>query len=245
MKRFFLGIASIVFLSAIPITSATFNDVPAENPDAIAINYLQSQGIVSGSEDGQFHPELGLTRCELTKIALKTANITVITPATSTFPDISVSSWCHAYASTARSHGIVSGYPDGTFKPNNKVSEIEALKIILNSLSAHLPSVTVNLYQDVHATDWWSPYIQYVKDNSLTPMPTGTYYGINHEFLRNKMARVLYRGLLVRQSNAPTTAPIRIVSSPTPTTNNFEADLLNIDGVVSDLNNLDISGFNF
>lgn len=196
-------IVFVSFLIGTSIAYASFNDVPSTHPDYQAINYLQAQSFISGSEDGLFHPDLGLTRCELTKIALKTAGITLVTPPTSSFPDIDTSNWCHAYAYTARSNGILQGYPDGTFKPNNKVTEIEALKIILNSLGAQLPSVTQQRYIDIKTTDWWAPYIEYVRTYNLSTMPSSDYYGIQNQFLRAKMARVLYRGLMVKQTGQP------------------------------------------
>lgn len=215
-------LASIICLFLLPVQAlAFFNDVPSSYPDAEAINYLQTHNIVSGSEDGLFHPELGLSRCELTKIALKTANIPIINYNSSFFPDLSTSSWCNNYAYTARSNNILHGYPDGTFRPNQKVTEIEALKIILNSLSVQLPSVTYDLYIDVRRTDWWAPYILFVQNNNLSPMPSGGYYGINNEFLRAKMARILFRGLNLR----------RISSSN---------DLHDIDNFLNDLNAISV-----
>ncbi|MBI4836138.1 MAG: S-layer homology domain-containing protein [Candidatus Abawacabacteria bacterium] len=225
---FLLGTSGTVF--------ASFSDVSSIHPDSTAINYLQAQNIISGSEDGKFHPELGLTRCELTKIALKTSNISLVTPQSSIFPDLPTSNWCHAYAYTARSNGILQGYPDGTFKPNNKVTEIEALKIILNSLQLRLPSVTQNLYQDVRATDWWAPYILYVRNFNLSALPNGDYYGIHNEFLRAKMARVLYRGLQVKQTNQP--------FSTTTSSSDFESELDSIDETMAELDEIDFDSFN-
>lgn len=225
----FALIALLVFVST-PLVQAAFNDVPSSHPDYEAINYLQAQGFVSGSEDGLFHPELGLTRCELTKIALKTAGITLVTPATSSFPDVSTTNWCHPYAYTARSHGILNGYPDGTFKPNRTVTEIEALKIILNSLSTQLPSVTQQRYIDVKTTDWWAPYIEYVRTYNLSTMPSSDYYGIQNEFLRAKMARVLYRGLTVQQTGQPFPE-------------DFASSLDDLDSALADLDNTDFDSW--
>jgi len=228
MYRSPIKILTIVvsFLFGISTAFAAFTDVSSSHPDYEAINYLQTQGFISGSEDGLFHPELGLTRCELTKIALKTAGIALITPPTSTFPDVSISSWCHAYAYTARSNGILQGYPDGTFKPNNKVTDIEALKIILNSLGAQLPSVTQQRYIDVRTTDWWAPYIEYVRIYNLSDMPTSDYYGIQNQFLRAKMARVLYRGLMVKQTGQPFAV-------------DFDSSLDDLDSTLADLDTID------
>ena len=227
-KRLATYIAILILCNTNHFVYASFSDVPTNHVDAEAIHYLQDHNIISGSEDGLFHPELGLTRCELTKIALKVGNISILNRQSSIFPDLPTSSWCHNYAYTARSNNILQGYPDGTFRPNQKVTEIEALKIILNSLQVRLPTVTRDLYIDVHSTDWWAPYIAFVENNNLSPMPSGGYYGINNEFQRAKMARVVYRGLLLRNPSN---------RSPTSTSS---TDLQDIDTFLADLNSLDI-----
>lgn len=229
-----------------------FNDITTSDPDATAISFLQAQNIISGSEDGLFHPDLSLTRCELTKIALKVADITPVPSSSASFSDVPTSSWCHEYAYTARSHGILNGYPDGTFHPNQPVTEIEALKIIINSLQVTLPSVTEDLYLDVHSTDWWAPYIKYVRDNHLSDMPTSGNYGINNAFQRKKMARVVYHGLDLKRPRITTSSndngsnqnntPLISPTSSANTVDSILSDLGQVDSQLSDLPDLDLSG---
>ncbi len=270
MKYLFsaIGVTLLSIGFASPVYA--FNDINPNSVDATAVAFLQNQGIINGSEDGLFHPELSLTRCELTMIALKEANIPAIPSSSASFSDVPTSSWCHEYAYTARSHGILSGYPDGTFHPNQAVTEIEALKILINSLQVTLPSVTDDMYLDVHATDWWAPYIKYTKDNHLADMPTTGNYGINEPFLRSKMAIVVYHGLQSKQprlgntnennsnnpnndlsngiitsrnpSNNPISPPVINLTSPANTVDSILNDLNQVNNQIDNLNNLDLSG---
>jgi hypothetical protein len=253
MKYFSRAIGVILMSLVVSAQAYAFNDVTTSNPDAAAIEFLRAQNIISGSEDGMFHPELSLTRCELTKIALKVANITPIPSSSASFSDIPVSSWCHEYAYTARSNGILSGYPDGTFHPNQAVTEIEALKIIINSLEVTLPTVTEDMYLDVRSTDWWAPYIKFVRDNHLSDMPTGGHYGINQTFVRKKMARVVYHGLDLKQprvastnssnsssSRSSTNGHLISPTSPENTVDSIIDDLNQVDNQLNDLTGLDL-----
>lgn len=255
MKYFSRAIGVILASLLVSAQAYAFNDVNSNNPDATAINFLQTQNIVSGSEDGLFHPELSLTRCELTKIALKVANITPVPSSRASFSDVPTSSWCHEYAYTARSHGILNGYPDGTFHPNQAVTEIEALKIIINSLEVTLPSVTEDMYLDVRSTDWWAPYIKFVRDNHLSDMPASGNYGINQTFVRKKMARVVYRGLDLKQPRVASTNSSNNTSSssvssngghfispssPENTVDSILDDLDQVDDQLDDLTGLDL-----
>lgn len=198
MKKF-ISLFSLLILSAssYTITEAAFNDVPTTDPDIAAYNFVQTQGIMTGSEDGKFHPSLGLTRCELLKVALVASHTTLTTDTSSTFPDISATNWCNQYAKTAKAKSIISGYPDGTFQPNRKVTQIEALKILLNSAQVELPIVSQQKYTDVLINTWWAPYIQYSQDTILSSNPIylrhGASFGINQEMKRAEAAYILWR----------------------------------------------------
>lgn len=254
MKYFSRAISAVLLSLVIAVPAHAFNDVASGAPDAAAINFLRDQNIISGSEDGLFHPELSLTRCELTKIALKIANITPVPSSSASFSDVPTSSWCHEYAYTARSHGILNGYPDGTFRPNQAVTEIEALKIIINSLEVTLPSVTEDIYLDVRSTDWWAPYIKFVRDNNLSDMPIGANYGINQMFVRKKMARIVYHGLDLKQprvmstrssssssSNSSSGGHFISPTSPDNTVDSIIDDLNQVDSQLNDLTGLDLN----
>lgn len=57
--------------------------------------------------------------------------------------------------------GVVSGYPDGTFRPNQAVNRVEALKIILNAAKIGSTTSTAKaIFSDVDATQWYMPYLR-------------------------------------------------------------------------------------
>lgn len=190
-----------VLLAPQAVLANTYSDVTPNDPDLAAINNLTNWGIVSGSEDGQFHPDVPLTRCELSKIALLANHhrpngqfLPVTGSNESGFSDIQKGNWCDQYAFLLKYHHVLTGYPDGTFKPNQKVTQIEALKILINSLkSAPLQENFINdRYTDVHSTDWWAPYIQYVMVYRLTYGHDDASYGISGLISRREAARITY-----------------------------------------------------
>lgn len=54
--------------------------------------------------------------------------------------------------------GIINGYPDGTFKPDQPVNRVEALKFILEAIDAEILSGDLPFY-DVSASEWYSEYL--------------------------------------------------------------------------------------
>jgi len=73
--------------------------------------------------------------------------------------------------------GILKGYDDNTFKPEQKVNRAEALKIILAGTGIEVPEVTEGVtFTDVKSTDWFSKYIIKAKDLGIVSgNPDGTF----------------------------------------------------------------------
>jgi len=55
--------------------------------------------------------------------------------------------------------GIISGYADGTFKPNQEVNRAETLKILLLSSNIEPETTTGSIFSDVEGTEWYFPYL--------------------------------------------------------------------------------------
>lgn len=69
---------------------------------------------------------------------------------------------------TAVHHGVVQGYDDGTFRPNDTVNRAEALKIL--RLAARLDrtsSGAVISFSDVSDADWFAPYVYFAAEREI------------------------------------------------------------------------------
>jgi hypothetical protein len=99
----------------------------------------------------------------MTGTATATATATAMPTATSTscptqFSDVPPSSTFYPYVRCLACRGIVNGYTDGTFRPNNNVTRGQLCKIISNSAGFHEPQ-TVQLFQDVPPGSTFFVYI--------------------------------------------------------------------------------------
>lgn len=167
----YLYISSIIItLLSIPMNAYAFSDVNTSHPNYIAITTLNSQGVIQGYGDNTFKPDQPVNRVEALKIIMKGSNISVPeTCNSSSFPDISIGDWYCPYIEKAKSMGILSGYPDGTFKPSNTLNKVENLKILLNANGFESTNVTViaSPYADVSKSEWYAPYVEFAKDTNL------------------------------------------------------------------------------
>lgn len=89
---------------------------------------LQKDGIISGQPDGTFKPEWSVTRAEFLKMVLGASKTPIGGDANvRCFPDVDPEQWYSPYICAAVKLGIANGFADGKFKPNQTVTDLEAL----------------------------------------------------------------------------------------------------------------------
>lgn len=101
-----------------------------------SIAELVEKGIVSGSGDGKFYPENNITRAEFSKMLVDTMEIDTNTGAQQQFTDVDNSAWYYGYVMALYKQGIMSGYEDGTFCPDNSITRQEMAAVIYRVLQS-------------------------------------------------------------------------------------------------------------
>ena len=103
-------------------SGSPFSDVQPSDYFYQAVLYLAQHGIVSGYGDGTFRPYANTTRGQLAKIVVLARGWTLQNPPNPTFHDVQPDTAFYPFVETAVQHGIISGYGDGTFRPNASVT---------------------------------------------------------------------------------------------------------------------------
>ena len=125
--------------------SNSYSDVAAGAWYNHAVSTLSAMGIVKGDSHGKFNPNAPITRAEFAAIAARfddKANTT-----TADFSDIA-SHWAKNEISAASNNGWITGYPDGTFRPDNKITRAEAMTLV-NRVLKRLPETEEDLHDDM------------------------------------------------------------------------------------------------
>ena len=102
--------------------SNTFSDVPKGCWAANYIGYMQQFGIITGYSDGSFRPDAPVTRAEFATIA---SRFEKLTEGSKSFTDVPDTYWAARYIDFAATRGWVTGYSDGTFKPEDPITRAE------------------------------------------------------------------------------------------------------------------------
>ena len=138
MKKRFLAavLAALLCAGLVPSASAAFTDVT--DPEmAQVVEVLSGLGIVSGDGTGAYYPDSGLTRsqfCKLIVLAEGHGDSVASSAYKTLFSDVPASRWDAPYVNLAYSEGLVAGYGNGTFGPDDGVTVSQAVTIALRLL---------------------------------------------------------------------------------------------------------------
>lgn len=132
--------------NGVPVTIPSITDTPAaeQNGEAVfsdidshwaeqSITYLYEKGVVKGKDGTQFCPNDNITREEFVKMLIPALGLADET-AEAAFTDVAADRWSYASIAAAYKHGIVSGYPDGSFGAANPITREEMAVMVYRAL---------------------------------------------------------------------------------------------------------------
>lgn len=129
-----------------------FSDVPAGQWYTVAVSTLANAGAINGCGDGTFQPGKPISRAEFVTVLAGIYGVN--TSKGMPFSDVG-HGWCYDAVATAYANGWVSGFTDGTFRPNQTITRAEAVSILNRVLgrSCDLTFVQANAQTALHFTD--------------------------------------------------------------------------------------------
>ncbi|MHC0037884.1 N-acetylmuramoyl-L-alanine amidase [Pseudoneobacillus sp. C159] len=169
-------------LSGITNMTSPFQDVQQNYWAYENILHLSNLKVINGYEnqDGMFsfRPEEKVTRAQAAKMMIEAIGEKQATVETQLFSDVSIDHWAAGYIQRAYELGIIKGYEDGRFGPNDTLKRSQMAKIIVEAFSfeynGYSPSTPV--FFDVTEKYWAYSYIERMHYNGITN-------GSNYRFL--------------------------------------------------------------
>ncbi|WP_256762184.1 S-layer homology domain-containing protein, partial [Cohnella sp. WQ 127256] len=98
-----------------------------------AVNNMGSRMVIDGTGEGKFNPDRDITRAEFAAIIVRGLGLKLEND-TSAFKDVKAADWYSSAINTAYAHHLISGYEDGTFRPNDKITREQAMAIIAKAM---------------------------------------------------------------------------------------------------------------
>ena len=144
--------------------------------DALGLNTTDHFAYIVGYGNGEVRPQNNITRAEVATIFfrlltddVRDENLTK----TNRYSDVAATSWYNTAVSTLSSMGIITGYPDGTFRPNAAITRAE-----FAAIAARFDNdgdKTAAKFSDI-ATHWAKDEISIAYNNGwITGYPNGTF----------------------------------------------------------------------
>lgn len=168
--------ALLIMLVTLTLTCSTvyaakveaMSDVSPEKWYYEAVDYVLENGLMSGYSPSSFGPDNTLSRAMVVQVLYNKEGQPLspfIASGDNIFPDVSFDQWYNNAVTWAATNGIVSGYSDGRFGPNDAVTLEQAAVILWNY--SNCPSGSGSL--DVLGTysDWAANALMWVSENAL------------------------------------------------------------------------------
>jgi hypothetical protein len=111
-----------------------FSDIPPLSPLYPYIETAYNRQVINGFTDGTFRPYSTVTRGQMCKIIANSRGWQLISPDTPAFSDVPTTYIFYSYVETCYSRGIISGFGDGTFRPNDNATRGQVSKIVYNAV---------------------------------------------------------------------------------------------------------------
>ena len=188
------GSAEVRVLRVLPFTDVSMDSWTVEPVYTTVV-----MGLVKGYPDNSFKPAKGITRAELVALLVRSLGIpqetldTMVTGETS-FSDVPSSNWAAKYIAHGVRVGFVTGYPDGTFKPEKVLNRAEAITILARY--AGLPeetSIVTAPFTDLKTDFWANKFIVPAVKAGLLKYLEGKDFESAKDFSRAEACEVLYR----------------------------------------------------
>jgi len=117
----------------------------------------------------------------------------------SIFSDVSNTHWAYEYIKSMSDKNIVSGYPDGTFKPDNDITRAEFMKIIVDAFGLLNENAKAE-FSDIDESAWYYKYVASAVKAGIVTGYADNRIGGNEKLTREDMAVIIYRAAKDRLS---------------------------------------------
>lgn len=160
-----------------PVTGGSFSDVSDSAWYATAVNTLVELDVLSGYEDGTFRPNNAVTRAEFVTAVCKCFDS--LSTGSAGFSDVS-GHWAEGFINQAVAEDWISGFPDGTFRPDESIQRCQVTAILNKALertgSGFAADAVTPEFVDVPSSHWAYEHIAEAAD-PVYDDPTATITG--------------------------------------------------------------------
>lgn len=162
------GIAVVVPPPNAAAATSPFTDINQYTDHYNDILKLYSQGVIKGFADNTFRPDVNVTRGQAAKMLATVLKLDTKNIQDPYFKDVPKGSEYYKYVAALQNAGIMSGYSNGTFMPNEVITRGELAKMVVVGFHLEVSQNYNNIFKDVNSQTSNALYIQTVIDLNIT-----------------------------------------------------------------------------
>lgn len=175
-------------------SSSVFPDI-AGSSNIEYIQHLHDAGIIKGREDGRFDPYGIVTRAEFITILVRALRLDGET--ITDVPDVHdiKGHWAEKYIKIALKHKFITGYEDGTVKPEKNITIAEGCSIITKVFD--FKTLNNGIYDKLRYDEWYSKAVKEIFDVGVLKTTDSIYKNFKEESFisRENTAMILSRAM--------------------------------------------------
>ena len=169
-----------------------FKDIPDNFWAKDPIELLATLGIIGGYPDGTFKPDRAINRSELTALLVRAKKPGAAEPVETQFSDVPKKHWASFFIKTGADTGLVTGYPDKTFKPSKSLNRAEGVTILTRFAELKLPETLVEgPFTDVPGRHWAAKAVTAARSSGMLTFLTDKPFEPTKEMSRAEAAEIL------------------------------------------------------
>ncbi len=190
------ALLAFMLLLLVPIQTfgLEFNDVPITASYHKAVDKLSNAGVIQGRDDGSFAPNERTTRAEFCAFLARANgyNANYYTPKELPFTDVAPDHWAVPYISFCYENGYINGMLDGTFCPEDYVTDAQTVKMVVCSSGAGDESLSKI------GPKWYSGYLNIAQKYDLLKDTQTSVVAIKNDEAAKRafVAQVVYNSML-------------------------------------------------
>jgi hypothetical protein len=176
--------------SASQTAKTSFSDIAPGDPLQLYTRFLVDKGIIKGFPDGTFRPVGDVTRAQAARAFVLAKGLQPLNDIPPTFSDVSSEHWAFGTIEAAVRAGLLNGYPDGAFRPDQPITRAEAVTLLLKLTGGKLSGTNITI-NDVETGHWAYQQIATAVEAGFVELPAEKYFYPDRPLHRDELARGL------------------------------------------------------
>ena len=195
MAAFLTALILCLGLSAAALAAVEdtgFADVDADAWYAEAVEYVRAHGIMNGTSAAIFNPDGTTTRGQITAILYRASGSPEVSGGAA-FTDVADSAYYADAVRWASTYGIVTGYGDGTFRPDVPITRQQLAAILWRYAGSPAPEGGADSADEASIASYADTAVDWARDTGIISGRDGNRFDPNGRATRAQAAVILYR----------------------------------------------------